>query len=317
MFLPILRLIRLPNLLIIAFTMITIRYGVLKPFLNALSLELPTLYFLFIVTSVVLIAAGGYMINDYFDVDTDNINKPNKVLIGKVFTSNSVLNAYIVINVISIALAFFVSYKLGFTKLFLIFPLTVGLLWFYSNTYKNQFLIGNILISGFIACVTMIPALYELPVVFSKYKDIIDPGEMKYFYIPAGIFAAFAFIANLIREITKDAEDYEGDNATGSRTLPIVLGIKTTKIIINLLNVIFLACLVWILKTFLLYNTATEKLDIISLLYFICFLFVPIIISGYYVFMADSRKGFSLAALFQKIVMIFGILYAWILAFNI
>ena len=59
------------------------RYCIISPFLqiNNFSLQLDNLRFFLLVLTTILIAAAGYVINDYFDVRTDRINKPDKVII--------------------------------------------------------------------------------------------------------------------------------------------------------------------------------------------------------------------------------------------
>jgi 4-hydroxybenzoate polyprenyltransferase len=310
------KLIRLPNLILIALTLFLMRYGVLQPILtaNGLGLELNNLYFLLLVAAVVLIAAGGYMINDYFDVETDTINCPEKVLIGKVFTPNAIYNAYLFLNILALALAFYVSFKLKFFSLFIIFPVTVGALWFYSNTYKQQFLIGNILVSIFVAVVPMLPAFYEVPLVYSKYKTfiVLEGLDLKYMYYWPGVFAIFAFLVNLVREIVKDSEDYLGDSAVGSTTIPIVLGTKATKVIVIILQSIIFILLALVYIYFLLFDEV-ENIDFITMGYFVLFLFIPLVISGYFVVFAQERTDYSKASLLLKIVLLFGILYALIL----
>jgi 4-hydroxybenzoate polyprenyltransferase len=314
--LSIFKLIRFPNLLLIAFTLVTMRYGVMQPILiaNGLNLELSSVYFALLVASVVLIAASGYMINDYFDLETDTINRPDKVLIGKVFTPNAVYNAYIVLNVLALILAFYVSYNLRLYKIFFIFPLTCGFLWFYSNTYKSQFLIGNILVSAFTALVPVIPVIYELPSVYTKYKKfiVLEDLNLKSIYIVIAIFSLFAFIINLIREIVKDMEDYEGDKTAGCRTVPIVLGLKASKIIVSIMHVFVIITIAGIYKYFLLYNEI-GKIDFMTMAYFTLFLSIPLAISGYFIISAKERKNYSKASAFLKFVLLFGIIYAWIL----
>jgi 4-hydroxybenzoate polyprenyltransferase len=315
--LAILRLIRFPNLIIVAFTLYTIRYGVLQPILlaNGMELGMDNMFFSFVVAGVMLIAAAGYMINDYFDVDTDNINRPDKVLVGKVFTPNSVFNGYVVLNILGLALIFIVSYKLKLLPVFWIFPLSVGMLWFYSTTYKHQLLLGNILISAFTAGVTVVPALFDLPVIFKTYGSFIrsEGLDFKYLYVVTGVFTGFAFMLNLIREIIKDMEDVTGDESIGCRTVPIVVGIKYSKIIVFALVVILIGSILFIYKKFLFINEM-GKMDLITFWYFILLLIMPLVLSLYYLIKANESKDYSKSSLFLKMVMFFGLLYAWVLS---
>jgi len=316
----ILRLVRFPNLVMIALTMILVRYGILQPLfvVNALSLEFPDQYFMFLVISVMLIAAAGYMINDYFDVDTDTINNPDKVIIGKRFTATSVYYSYLVLNCIALVLAFYITYKTTILSLFFIFPITAGILWFYSTTYKRQLLLGNLLISVLIGIVPLLPAVYEIPLVFIKYKSFIQNTEMniQFIYVWVGIFGIFAFLINFIREIVKDAEDYIGDKVTGCQTLPVVFGLKVTKVVVIVLLILVIFLLAGLFIFFLLFNEY-GKIDYITLGYFLVFLITPMIITMIYIYKAEKKKFYTKAALVLKVVLFFGIFYAWILRYKI
>jgi 4-hydroxybenzoate polyprenyltransferase len=292
------------------------RYGVVQPILviNGLSLELGNIMFVLLIISVVAIAAAGYMINDYFDVDTDTLNKPDKVIVGKVFTANSVYYSYIILNVLALALAFYVTLQIHFLSMFLIFPLASGILWFYSNTYKRQFLIGNLLVSFLLAGVPMVPLFYEIPLVLAKYKTfiVIEGLSLKYLYVWVGAFSVFAFIINMIREIIKDAEDFYGDELSGCMTLPIVLGEKVTRIIIIVLTALVMALVIFVFIYFLMFNRV-GNIDFISLIYLSLFIVLPLSLIIYNSLRFKEKKGYTRSSALIKAVLVFGLIYAWIL----
>lgn len=318
--LPLFRLLRFPNLLIIASTMLLIRYAIIQPIFiqYGIGLELPLLHFIFLVLSVLIIAAAGYIINDYFDVNIDMVNKPDEVIINNYFKAKTVYRAYFILNSIALALAFYISSKVGILALFLIFPVTIGVLWFYSTTYKKQLLVGNILVSVLIAMVPILVALYEMPSIHAKYHDF--PGAyrvlLNVIFAWCEVFALFAFFVNLIRELVKDAEDYEGDNVYGRNTLPIVLGIKGTKITINVLILLTMCFLSYVFIRYL-QITNLGRFDWVTFGYFSLLLIIPLGISGRMVFMANRKKHFTIASTIIKLVMVAGILYTLVARFKL
>jgi 4-hydroxybenzoate polyprenyltransferase len=310
------QLIRLPNLIITALTMILMRYCIIQPIFQMyyIDLELPLLLFSFIVLSVVLIAAAGYMINDYFDVKTDLVNRPNKVVIGTFIKAPTVYKAYFVLNAIAFCLSFYVSYKIGVVSMFVIFPLTMGLLWFYSTTYKRQLLTGNILVSLIVGIVPILVALYEMPLIHTRY--LLYPTAYKVLLNIVigwcGTYAAFAFVITFIRELIKDIEDFEGDMAYGRNTLPIAYGLNITKIVIAVMVLITITGLEIVFLKLL----EPEKLDLITFMYFHVLLIIPLIVAVILSFMAKEQKQYTVVSWIIKIVMVLGMLYAVIVRFK-
>lgn len=315
----ILRLIRFQNLVIIALTMVLMRYGIIQPIFVAygLSLELSGLYFSLVVIAVMLIAAGGYIINDYFDVKVDQLNKPDKVLVGTRFTAKYVFVTYLILNAIALAISIFLLLKTGFLALFFIFPAAIGALWFYSTTYKKQILIGNLIVALLSGVVALLPALYEIPLVNIKYQEYLVAMGIDLHIIIAwtGTFALFAFLLTLAREIIKDAEDVYGDCAYRN-SIPLALGDIMTKMIVN-----FLILVVIFLITYLFWKylrvTNSGGFDYVTLFYFLAFIILPLIITAGIVFKASDKKDYHKASSIIKLVMLAGICYAIVVRFKI
>jgi len=231
---------------------------------------------LVLATSTVIIAAAGYIINDYYDIKIDLINKPERVVIGKSITRRYALFFHSILLTIGVGLGFFIGWKIAIINFFSAF-----LLWWYSNNLKRQPFIGNFVV----AWLTSISILLVNILYYSDNSFVI-------------IYALFAFFMTLIREILKDMEDLKGDNTFGCRTLPIVWGIRRTKIVIYFLLALLFASV-------LLLNAKFIQLPFY---YFLIFLFVPLGFLLIRLIRADTRKDFYWLSQWCKIIMLLGIL---------
>lgn len=311
-----LKLVRYRNLLIIAGTMVLMRYFVIKPILevNGLSLQLSTLFFILLVLATVLIAAGGYVINDYFDTRVDRINHPNRVLVGRTITRSQAIGFHMIFSLLGIILGSYVSVRIGHPAFSLLFILASGVLWFYSSIYKRQLLIGNIVVALLTAIVPLIPLIFELPLL-SKYWIVItryslDVGLISYW---VGGYAVFAFLYTLIREIIKDIEDFEGDASLGRNTVPVHFGIQTAKIIVASLIAVTLLVLIFLFAAYLRTNRF-GRFDFFTLGYVLVFITIPSFVLIVKILLASTPQHYRSASLLSKLIMLFGILYT--LLFN-
>lgn len=316
------RLIRYQNLIIIIAVQYLMRLCILKPFLrlNGFHLQLDEFHFLLLVLTTVLIAAAGYIINDYFDIRTDKINKPERVIIGNQISRRVAIALHIGLSLTGIISGIYLSIYIGILPLSLIFMLCAGALWFYSTTYKRQFLIGNLVVSLMIGGVPLLVAIYEIPLLNKAYGELMIQNNVNFNYIFywIGGFSFFAFYTNFIREIIKDAEDFEGDRIYGMKTLPVFLGMKFTKIVLAVFIFILLSMLTIILR-FIVFSG--EKTDMITAVYFIFFLLIPVSILLYIILTANTKNDYRNASNLMKLIMLAGMCYAvlvnYIVAFQI
>lgn len=320
-----LKLIRFPNLLIMAFTQYMVRWFLVKPLLEfmgnngiVLTLQMSELNFFFLSLSTVMLAAAGYIINDYFDVRIDNVNRPNSNVVGRTIKRRVAMGAHTVINVIACGLGIWLSYKCGILRLGIMLYVTVpALLWFYSTSLKRQFLIGNVVIAVLSGLVPLIVVLFEVPLLNRAHIDLVtaytEEGDHVLSFLPivyiTAIFAAFAFIVSLIREIIKDTEDYEGDLEYGCRTLPIVLGISRAKAVITGVIVATMGALGY------LQYLCAKLHEWKSFLYFLFLLQIPLAYLIFRVMRARDKKAYRFASLLTKIIMVLGIAYLFLFAY--
>ncbi len=196
---------------------------------------------IFLIIGLVLIAAAGNIINDYFDLNIDQINKPDKVVVNVFINRRWVIFWHMFLSLLGLFFTVAALPMSGYWHLVLANLGVILLLWFYSTNLKKQLLIGNIVISLLTAWVILI-------VFFSKYPLkihsllLVDHDEIRYFRFTI-LYASFAFIISLIREVVKDMEDREGDRKYGCRTMPIVWGLNATKVFVAVWIIVLIAVL--------------------------------------------------------------------------
>jgi 4-hydroxybenzoate polyprenyltransferase len=299
------RLIRLPNLLIIVLTQSLIRWSLIDPLLSAkgLSPQMSNWLFVTLMLATVLISAGGYVINDYFDRKIDTVNDPEDVVVGHSISLRHTMALHIVLTSLGILLGFFVAYRAHYFYLGILFLLGAGLLWFYSTTYKRQLLTGNLIVALLTAVVPLIVLLFELPLLYRSYGNIMVTVGFSFSYLLmwVGCFAGFAFLLTLAREIIKDAEDIRGDTSFGRRTLPAVAGIGISKTVVFALLAFTAVALILI---YLFYLP-----DPYTLVYIIALLIIPLAITSVLLMKAGTAKAFHTVSILTKCIMLAGLLY--------
>ena len=236
-----LKMIRLPNLLFIALTQALFQFCIYYP-LYAGHIPLnDTRNFILLMIASVFIAAAGYIINDYFDINIDEVNKPEKMVVDKVISRRWAIAWHFILSITGIlltilALPLFEKWYLILGNIF-----SIVLLWFYSTTFKRKLLIGNIAISILTAWTILLIFFSKVSVSDAFGAD--HPGQPKFFRF-AFLYAGFAFIISLIREAVKDIEDMPGDARYGCKTMPIVWGVNATKIYIAVWMIILISILI-------------------------------------------------------------------------
>jgi 4-hydroxybenzoate polyprenyltransferase len=317
------KLIRLPNLLIMAFTQYMVRWCLLIPImkLNAydldyslLGVQMSEFDFFLLVLSTVMIGAAGYIINDYFDVRIDGVNRPDTNLVGKQIKRRVAMGAHMTINFIGAGLGIYLSWKYNYFRvgatLFIAVP---ALLWIYSTNLKRRFLVGNLVIALLSAIVPLIVVLFEIPNIKAAFPEFVSGGylNLSYVFRITLLIALFAFVITLLREIIKDVEDYEGDMEYGCKTMPIVIGIARTKFVLAAISAMVIAGLGW-----LQYLQMGAK-DWSSFTYFTLLLQLPLLYLGYRVLNAKGKKDWRFCSILVKIIMVAGISFLFLFAHQI
>jgi 4-hydroxybenzoate polyprenyltransferase len=242
------RLIRWPNLLFIALTQSLFYFCILIPSFYqghpVLENILKPREFVLLSLSSVLIAAAGYIINDYFDLNIDRVNKPGKVVVEKIIKRRWAIIWHLALSGLGIIIGFYLSWKLRNIFIGPSNTVCVLILWFYSTTFKKKLLIGNVLISLLTAWV--IGVLYLCEFRLHRFVNPEFHSALSRIYKFTVVYASFAFIISLVREVVKDMEDMEGDAKYGRRTMPLVWGLNAAKFFCAIWLTILVAALIFI-----------------------------------------------------------------------
>ncbi|MEQ8338302.1 MAG: geranylgeranylglycerol-phosphate geranylgeranyltransferase [Cyclobacteriaceae bacterium] len=202
---------RIPSLLIISITQVFTAVYLVSDFSNKYSI-IYSIDFILLIISTLMIAAGGFIINDYYDQKIDMINRPKKVVVGTKFRRRLAMLSHSLLSVTGIAIGFWLDIRIGAIHIFSTFGL-----WYYSNHLRRLPIIGNMTIS-FLTSLTLL-----IVVVFFRRHELL-----------VYVYALFAFLTVLVREVIKDIEDVKGEAAVGCQTIPVVWGIRGAKAFIYL-----------------------------------------------------------------------------------
>ncbi|WP_121342249.1 geranylgeranylglycerol-phosphate geranylgeranyltransferase [Flavobacterium sp. 120] len=299
-----LKLIRYQNLLMLAFMQLIFRYVFFK-FQN-IPLALADWQYGLLVLSTIFIAAGGYVINNIFDQNTDTINKPNNVIVGKTISETNAYNIYIGLTVTGVAIGFYLSnviVKPGFASIFILIAAT---LYLYATSLKQMMIIGNVIVALLLSFSVIIIGIFDL-------FPTIHEGNQQQLGVVFSIlldYALFTFFLNFMREIVKDLEDVDGDYNQGMNTLPIAIGKSRTAKIVFGLSFIPILFMVYYINKYLLELVFTT-------VYLLLFVVGPLFYFTVKIWTAKSKKEFHALSLLLKWILLFGILSVVVISLNI
>jgi len=299
-----LKLIRLPNLFFIVLTQFLFYYCILVPVLRSVGAvaKIDRLQFILLSLASVLIAAAGYIINDYFDVNIDQVNKPKKNVVDIIVSRRWAILWHFVLSGIGILLSLYISWKTGLWYIVLANFGCALLLFGYSISLKQKLLSGNVLISVLTSWVILILCLSEFHLSQTETLDnnwlVAQNKIMRLGFLYAG----FAFILTLIREAIKDMEDMEGDARYGSKTMPIVWGVPATKVYVAVWMIVLLALLIAIQVYIIRFHWWWP------ILYCTMLIILPLAYTFLKLFRAITTKQFHYLSSITKTVMLTGIL---------
>ena len=298
-----LKLIRYKNLLLLAFMQLIFCFGFLK--LEKINLSLANWQYILLVLSTVCIAAGGYIINNIMDQESDLENKPKDVVVGVSISETTAYNLYIGFTLVGVCIGYYLSNVIMRPSFLLVFILPSALLYIYATSLKQIMIIGNVVVASMLSSSIVIiglfmifPATYDgnvekMSVVFSVLID----------------YAIIAFVINFIREMVKDLEDIGGDYKLEMKTLPIVFGENKTRKLVFILSFapIFLI-LYYVFNYLFQLQYAT--------VYILGFIVGPLLYFTIKIWSAQTKKEYHHLSNILKLIIFFGIISIMIIALN-
>ncbi len=223
-----------------------------------------------------LVAAAGNIINDIYDIETDKVSHPERVLVLESLSKKEAIYFYNFLNILAIIIAS----RLSDILLLIVFG-SIIILYFYSYSLKKFPLLGNVTV----ASLTGLTFIYGGFVTGNPIAAIAP--------------AVFAFLINLVREIVKDIQDIEGDSIIGYKTFPIKYGIQKSKFLILVITVSL------ILYTVYPFITKLYKIE-----YFLIVMLIvnPVLILSIKLLYDKEKNRFKIISNLLKVDMIFGLL---------
>ena len=314
---PFFQLLRIGNLAFLVILLYVMEKWVAAPLLQQEQFGelMPWWILTLLMLSVVCIAAGGYVINDYFDVKIDRINRPDDLIVTRFISRDAAMYLFYVLTAVGLVAGAAVSWWAHSWTLLFTYVVIPGLLWFYSASYKRMFLIGNLVVAFASAIVPLLVAIANADYLRHLYQEALaySPivGEL---YVWTGGFAAFAFLLTWAREMVKDLEDIEGDREMECRTLPIVWGQKSAKIFVTSLLLVVTAIIVYMLLAVLPFPHEWKSLPT---RYVVFGLIVPILCSIVLLWAANNRTELHRVQTIIKFTMFMGVLFSYVVAMNL
>jgi len=288
--------------------MIAIRYLIIQPLLSdhGISLIITDFDFSLIVVGTLLIAGAGNIINDYFDIKPDRLNKHHQVIVGKHIKRRVAMGTHVVFSTIGFIISAYVAFKYDIPWMLIFHIIAITTLWLYSASFKKSFLFGNVIVAFLTACIPLIVIGFDLPVIL-----ISEGFDFPFLKAPFGMYleiifitlsySVFAFLLNLIREIQKDLADMRGDKEINAKTMPLTLGIPATKKVVNGLSLMTILLLIYVQQSF--------QADKITSIYLLVFIILPMIMSSIKLKKASKSKQYLKASDYTKIAMAGGLGY--------
>lgn len=307
------RLVRWGNLLFLGALVWVMEKWVAVPILNAAAYgeQMPWYILLLLEIAVILIAAGGYVINDYFDVKIDRINRPDAVIVTRTISKPAAMRMSICLSAAGAACGILEAILLRSMTIGILFVIVPGLLWFYSSSYKRLFMIGNLTIALLAAVTPMLVAITNVAILQLRFETILPYISLPHdLYAWLGGFALFAFLLTWIREIIKDMQDQMGDRELECHSMPVVWGDLWTKVFVTALIILTLAIIGHIWYRLLPFPIGWTSL---STRYIALGIVVPLLSAIWLLWSAKIPSDYKSCQQVIKFAMLIGMLYGYVI----
>ena len=314
---PYLQLLRIGNLAFLAILLYVMEKWVAFPLLHQQKFPelLPWWVLTLLIISVVCVAAGGYVINDYFDVKIDRINRPDDLVVTRVISRDAAMRLFQVLTAVGIVAGLAVAWWARSWNILFIYVVIPGLLWFYSSSYKRMLLVGNLIVAFISALVPLLIAMVNADHLrFLYHESLAYTPIVGQLYVWLGGFALFCMLLTLSREVVKDMEDVEGDRELECRTMPIVWGEKVSKIVVTIVllaTIALIAYLAWFVLPFPMeWATFAGRFIIFGLM-------VPMLCVLVLLWSARSKRELHTVQQVLKFIMFLGTMFSYVIYMNL
>lgn len=309
----ILQLVRWSNLFFLGALIYVMEKWVVVPILDdvAFGEQLPWYILLLIAAATILIAAGGYVINDYFDIKIDRINRPDQLIVTQYISKENAMRLSIGLSAVGMVCGLVAAWLLRSSTIAILFAIIPGLLWFYSSSYKRLLIIGNVTIALLSALSPMMVAIANVAQLQLKYSTILPYTTLEHdIYAWVGGFSLFAFLLTWIREIVKDLQDQMGDRELECHSMPIVWGNIVTKIVVTALIVLTTVLIGWFWYSLLPFDHSWQSF---STRYIVLAIIIPLWGALWLLWAAKIPSDYRTCQQVLKLTMFLGMLYSFVL----
>ena len=309
----ILLLVRWSNLFFLGALIYVMEKWVVVPILDdvAFGEQLPWYILLLIAAATILIAAGGYVINDYFDIKIDRINRPDQLIVTQYISKENAMRLSIGLSGVGMICGLVAAWLLRSSTIAILFAIIPGLLWFYSSSYKRLLIIGNVTIALLSALSPMMIAIANVAQLQLKYSTILPYTTLEHdIYAWVGGFSLFAFLLTWIREIVKDLQDQMGDRELECHSMPIVWGNIVTKIVVTALIVLTTVLIGWFWYSLLPFDHSWQSF---STRYIVLAIIIPLWGALWLLWAAKIPSDYRTCQQVLKLTMFLGMLYSFVL----
>lgn len=309
----ILQLVRWSNLFFLGALIYVMEKWVVVPILDdvAFGEQLPWYILLLIAAATILIAAGGYVINDYFDIKIDRINRPDQLIVTQYISKENAMRLSIGLSGVGMVCGLVAAWLLRSSTIAILFAIIPGLLWFYSSSYKRLLIIGNVTIALLSALSPMMIAIANVAQLQLKYSTILPYTTLEHdIYAWVGGFSLFAFLLTWIREIVKDLQDQMGDRELECHSMPIVWGNIVTKIVVTALIVLTTVLIGWFWYSLLPFGHSWQSF---STRYIVLAIIIPLWGALWLLWAAKIPSDYRTCQQVLKLTMFLGMLYSFVL----
>lgn len=309
----ILQLVRWSNLFFLGALIYVMEKWVVVPILDdvAFGEQLTWYILLLIAAATILIAAGGYVINDYFDIKIDRINRPDQLIVTQYISKENAMRLSIGLSGVGMICGLVAAWLLRSSTIAILFAIIPGLLWFYSSSYKRLLIIGNVTIALLSALSPMMIAIANVAQLQLKYSTILPYTTLEHdIYAWVGGFSLFAFLLTWIREIVKDLQDQMGDRELECHSMPIVWGNIVTKIVVTALIVLTTVLIGWFWYSLLPFEKSWQSF---STRYIVLAIIIPLWGALWLLWAAKIPSDYRTCQQVLKLTMFLGMLYSFVL----